>query len=333
LAPLNVRSRKRRLPFQFPHNVPRVSVAGQEENRMLKLPAHSRYEHSNILERPDYTWPGGKRLAFYVALNIEHFAFQTGLGMDPMNRGGPQTTRNYAWRDYGNRIGNWRLFEILDELKLPATILLNSAVCYHYPDLVAKIRQRGDDVLGHGRTNAELMRPLWEHDEARVIKEVTDIIEQYIGVRPTGWMGPAALESNVTPDLLKEAGYTHLLDWPVDDQPIWMKTRSGPLLSVPYPMELNDAGTLATRDHTGREFADMIVDQFEEMLHQSERQPLVFALSLHGFIVGQPFRLRPLRQAIKHCAQHASKDRIWFTRAGEIAKYCSTLPPGTIPGS
>ena len=89
---------------------------------MLKLPAHGRYEHSNILARPDYTWPGGKRLAFYVAMNIEHFAFEAGLGIDPTNRGGPQTTRNYAWRDYGNRIGNWRLFEILDELKLPASI-------------------------------------------------------------------------------------------------------------------------------------------------------------------------------------------------------------------
>ena len=159
-------------------------------------------------------------------------------------------------------------------------------------------------MLGHGRTNAELLRGMWEHDEARAIEECTEVIEKHVGVRPTGWMGPGALESNVTPDLLKEAGYTHLLDWPFDDQPIWMQTRAGPLLSVPYPMELNDAGTLAHRDHTGREFADMIVDQFEEMLEQSERQPLVFALALHGFIVGQPFRLRPLRQAIKHCVEH-----------------------------
>jgi hypothetical protein len=146
-------------------------------------------------------------------------------------------------------------------------------------------------------------------------------------------MGPGALESNVTPDLLKEAGYTHLLDWPVDDQPIWMQTRAGPLLSVPYPMELNDAGGQVWRDHSAREFADMIVDQFEEMLEQSDKAPLVFALALHGFIVGQPFRLRPLRQAIKHCVGHKGRDRVWFTRAGEIATYCATLPKGTIPGS
>ena len=98
---------------------------------MLKLPAHGRYGYSPIVKRPQYDWPGGKRLAFYVALNIEHFAFGAGLGMDPSNRSGQQNTRNFAWRDYGNRVGNWRLFEMLDELKLPATILLNSSVCYN----------------------------------------------------------------------------------------------------------------------------------------------------------------------------------------------------------
>ena len=209
---------------------------------MLKLPGHDRYAYSAIVKRPVYDWPGGKRLAFYVALNIEHFAFGTGIGMDPHHRGGPQNTRNFAWRDYGNRVGNWRLFEILDELELPASILLNSAVCHHYPEIIEKIKARGDDVLGHGRSNAEVQRPMWEQDEAHAIKECTEVIAQHVGVRPTGWMGPGALESNVTPDLLKEAGYTHLLDWPLDDQPVWMQTRAGPLLSVPYPMELNDAG-------------------------------------------------------------------------------------------
>jgi allantoinase len=300
---------------------------------MLKLPGHGRYDYSPIVKRADYSWPEGKRLAFYVALNIEHFALNVGIGMDPHHRGGAQNTRNFAWRDYGNRIGNWRLFEILDALRLPATVLLNSSVCYHYPEIVEKIKERGDDVVGHGRSNAELHKPLWEDDEARVIAEVTEVIEKHVGTRPTGWMGPGALESNVTPDLLKEAGYTHLLDWPFDDQPIWMRTRAGPLLSVPYPMELNDAGTLVWRDHTARQFAEMIVDQFEEMLEACERQPLVFALSLHGFIVGQPFRLRPLRQAIKHCVEHKMKDRVWFTRAGDIAKYCFSLRKGLIPGS
>ena len=109
---------------------------------MLKLPHHKRYDYLPITKRKHYSWPGGKRLAFYVALNIEHFAFQAGQGIDPHNRTGPQTTRNYAWRDYGNRIGNWRFFEILDELKLPASILLNSAVCYEYPEIIEKLKER-----------------------------------------------------------------------------------------------------------------------------------------------------------------------------------------------
>ena len=297
------------------------------------IPKHSRYDFSPIGARPDYSWPGGKRLAFYVALNINDFAFGTGIGMDPTNRGGPQTQRNYAWRDYGNRVGIWRLFDLLDELKLPASILLNSLVPEHYPQIVARIKQRGDDVLGHGRTNAEAQRGLWELDEKRLIDDVTEGITKHVGKRPTGWMGPAAAESGVTPDLLKEAGYTHCLDWPVDDQPIWMRTRSGPILSVPYPLELNDAGFLVARDHTGREFADAIVDQFDYMVEQSARQPLVFALSLHGFIVGQPFRVAPLIKAIKHCVQHRHADRVWHTRAGDIAKYCYEMPKGIIQGS
>ena len=300
---------------------------------MLKLPHHGRYDYSAIEQRKDYSWPGGKRLAFYVALNIEHFAYGAGIGMDPTNRGGPQTQRNWAWRDYGNRVGIWRLFKMLDELKLPATILLNSSVCEHYAPIIERIRKRGDDVVGHGRTNAEGLRGLWESDEVRIIDEASSTIAKHLGKRPTGWMGPAASESNLTPDLLKEAGYTHILDWPLDDQPVWMRTRSGPLLSVPYPLELNDAGNQVSRDHTGREFADQLVDQYEQLLEESSARPLVFSLSLQGFIVGQPFRFRPLAKAIEHCVRHKDADRVWFTRAGDIADHCMSLPPGVVPGS
>jgi Polysaccharide deacetylase len=193
---------------------------------MLKLPTHNRYDYSCIEKRRDYSWPDGKRLAFYVALNVEEFAFMAGRGNDPYLRThSPQTQRNYAWRDYGLRVGIWRIFRALDELKLPATILLNSLVGDNYPDVVERIKQRGDDVCNHGRTNAERLGDLWEHDEARIIAESTETLTKHFGVRPTGWMGPGAAESRVTSDLLKEAGYTHNLGWPVDDQPIWMRTR------------------------------------------------------------------------------------------------------------
>ena len=294
---------------------------------MLRLPTHGRYRYSAIEKRPNYDWPEGKRLAFYIGLNVEHFAFMSGLGSDPYSRANaPQTPRNFAWRDYGLRVGIWRVFKMLDDLKLPATILLNSLVCESYPDVIDRIMHRGDEICAHGRTNSEALGGLWEHDEARIIGETTETLTKHFGARPLGWMGPAAAESRVTPDLLVEAGYTHSLGWPVDDQPIWMRTRSGPLLIVPYPMELNDIGTNIHRDHTGREFADMIVDQFEEMLEQSEQQPLVMSVALHPFICGQPFRLRALKQALKHCIGHKDRERVWVTRAGKIAEFCSTLP-------
>jgi hypothetical protein len=158
-------------------------------------------------------------------------------------------------------------------------------------------------------------------------------LSKYFGLRPTGWMGPGAAESRVTADLVKEAGYTHNLGWPVDDQPIWMRTRAGPLLSIPYPMELNDMGTNVLRDHTGQDFADMVVDQFEGLLDSSAEQPLVMSVALHTFICGQPFRLRPLRKALRHCTEHRHRERVWYTRAVDIADYCVSLPPGLIAGS
>jgi allantoinase len=294
---------------------------------MLQLPTHGRYGYSAIEKRSDYDWPDGKRLAFYIGLNVEHFAFMAGLGSDPFQRAGArQTQRNFAWRDYGLRVGIWRLFRMLDALKLPATILLNSLVCENYADVIERIKGRGDEVCAHGRTNAETVAGLWEHDEARLIEEATETITRYFGTRPLGWMGPAAAETRVTPDLLVEAGYKYSLGWPVDDQPIWMRTRSGPLLIVPYPMELNDIGTNVHRDHTGAEFGDMVVNQFEEMLEQSEQQPLVMSVALHPFICGQPFRLRALRKALRHCVEHKHSDKVWFTRAGDVAEYCLTLP-------
>jgi allantoinase len=298
---------------------------------VLKLPTHNRYDYSAIEVRPDYSWPDKKRLAFYVAINVEEFAFRAGRGNDPYLRtNSPQTQRNFAWRDYGLRVGIWRIFRLLDELDLPATILLNSLVCRDYPAVVERIKTRGYDVCNHGRTNAERLGDLWEEDEARIIAESTETLTRYFGTRPTGWMGPGAAESAVTSDLVKEAGYTHNLSWPMDDQPIWMRTRAGPLLSVPYPMELNDMGTNVLRDHTGEDFAAMIVEQFEEMLEESSLHPLVMAVSLHTFVCGQPFRMRALRRALEHCVKHPRGDRVWFTRAVDIANYCMNLPPGTI---
>ena len=200
------------------------------------LPRHNRYDYVPLNERKDYDWPGGARLAFVITTNIECFAFGAGNGHDPAKTGEPQTHRNYSWRDYGNRIGIWRFFELFDELRIPAGHNVNSLLYDYAPQIMDEIRRRGDEIVGHGRTNAENHRGMWEADEERIIQEVIDKFVAHEGRAPTGWMGSGAYETGNTPDLLKEAGFKYLMDWPMDDQPIWMRTRSGPILSVPYPV-------------------------------------------------------------------------------------------------
>jgi peptidoglycan/xylan/chitin deacetylase (PgdA/CDA1 family) len=293
------------------------------------LPSHHRYRYSPITARADYSWPDGKRLAVYIALNLEHFAFGDGLGAE-LAPGGPQPdVLNYAWRDYGNRVGVWRLLDLFEESRLPVSLLVNSAIYDYCPEVVAVFRARGDEIVAHGRTNSERQGTMEESDEATLIAEVSRIISRHEGHPPRGWLGPWISQSHRTPDLLKEAGYRYLLDWCCDDQPIWFATRSGPILAVPYPQEVNDIPAIIARRMGAADYADMIVDQFEEMLDQSRKQPLVLGLALHPYIMGQPFRLRHLRRALKHIASHGST--VWVTGPGKIAAYIESLPPGTIP--
>lgn len=286
---------------------------------IMPLPTHGRYEYSPIHRRPDYSWPNGRRLAVYAALNLEHFAFGEGLGAE-LAPGGPQPdVLNYSWRDYGNRVGVWRLLELFDALQFPVSVLVNSWIYDHCPEVMAAFRARGDEVVAHGRTNSERQGTMSEADERSMIAEATATIERHEGRRPTGWLGPWISQSPLTPDLLQEAGYRYTLDWCCDDQPIWFATRSGRVLAVPYPQELNDIPAIAVRRASAGEFAGMIVDQFDEMRSQSQRQPLVCGIALHPYIVGQPFRLRHLRRALEHVAKH--RDEVWLTHAGTIAEH------------
>jgi len=296
----------------------------------MKLPFHGRYDYVPITKRPVYDWPEGKRLAVVFNNNIEWFAFGAGLGSDSTGLPMPQSQRNYAWRDYGNRVGIWSYLDLLDEFGLPGAHNVNSAVLEACPEIVARLKGRGDEFVGHGRTNSERQDVFWEDDEARLIAECTEIVARLCGSKPTGWLGPYIAQTRVTLDLLKEAGYRYVMDWALDDQPVWMQTRSGPILSVPYPLELNDSPSLLNRQHTGRQFAEMIVDQFDEMLDQSRKYPLVCAISVHPFIIGQPHRPRPFRNAVRHIMEH--RDDIWITTPGEIARHCEGLPKGTVPG-
>lgn len=298
----------------------------------MSLPTHGRFDYSPLPKRPNYDWPDGKRLAMYVAVNVETFGFGMEIGTVLGSALPPPDHRNWSWREYGNRVGFWRLLELFDEFKIPAAHLVNSYLYDTHPEIMQAIRDRDDEFVGHGRTNSERPGARPEEDERALIAEATGAIVSHEGRPPSGWMTPLMAQSKISLDLLKEAGYRYVLDWPCDDQPIWMKTRAGPLLNIPYPIEINDFVVVCQLDQDPVQYVEAVVRQFEEMLEQSERQPLVFALSLHTMISGQPHRLRPLREGLRRIFANPRFDRVWVTLPQEIARHCETLPPGIVPG-
>jgi len=287
---------------------------------MKNLKSNNRYPYLGINNRDSYSWPNGSKLAIYIGLNLEHFSFGEGLGarLVPSTEMEPDVL-NYSWRDYGNRVGAWRLESLFDTLQIPVSLLVNTSIYDYCPELIAAYRKHGAEIIAHGRTNSELQGNLNEEDESKLIAETTLKISKEEGEKPKGWLGPWISESIRTPDLLNEYGYTYLLDWCHDDRPIWMKTRNGGLLSVPYPQELNDIPAIITRKVSAEQFSRMIIDNFDEMLEQSQSQPLVMGIALHAYIVGQPFRLRHLRNALRHIAAHRSQ--IWLATSGDIATH------------
>jgi peptidoglycan/xylan/chitin deacetylase (PgdA/CDA1 family) len=288
------------------------------------LPTHGRYGYSAITGRPIFRWPGGSKLAVYFALGLESYAFGEGMTENLAPAMAHPDILNTSWREYGNRVGAWRLLECFGQARIPLSILLNSAVCDEAPPLVAACQRAGCEIIAHGRSNSDTLAGLKEAEESEYLQRVAARVELATGRRPEGWASPWIAETLLTPDLLQECGYQYLLDWCMDDQPVWLKTRAGRILSVPYSQELNDSSAVIGRQVNATDFADMIVDQFNEMHQSAPDQPLVMSVILHSFISGQPFRLRALRRAIEHIQR--SRETLWLTSPGAIAHYFHALP-------
>jgi allantoinase len=212
------------------------------------LPSHDRFDYRPITRRPDYAWPNGARLAVYLGFNIEHFAFGDGLGAC-IGPASPQPdVLNHGWREYGNRVGAWRCLELFDALALPTGALINTALYDHCPELVQACVARGDELIGHGHSNAERQGALDEAHERALLLRCRERMLRESGQAPAGWLSPWISESAATPDLLAETGYGYTLNWCHDDQPVRMRTRGGgSIWSVPYPQELNDIPMIVGR--------------------------------------------------------------------------------------
>lgn len=278
------------------------------------------YRYWPITERPRLVYPDGKRMACYLGVNVEHFEFgkraatraatSANLPVDPLN---------YAWRDYGVRVGFWRLLEAIDRSGIAVSALLNTDAAIRYPEIVEAGRQRGWAFLGHGRSNSELWTGFDPQDERRALQEVVDVIADATGTAPKGWLGPSLTETENTLDLLSDLGFTYSLDWVSDDHPFPIESTPRPFISVPYSIEINDLPVFLGQSMTPQQFADIIVDQFEVMHEESRSRPGgVFTIAVHPFLVGQPFRHKHFLAALEAISGH---DDVWYANSDEIADW------------
>jgi allantoinase len=276
-----------------------------------------RYEDTFIFERKPFSWPGNKTLAVWIAPNVEvwHYDSPAGTGVSPNAGNIVPDVINYAWREYGMRVGLWRIADVLDAAGVKASVALNSAVCETFPKAIDEMKKRSWEFMGHGITNSESLAGLNLEKEREVIQNVLKTIEQSTGRRPRGWLGVGLTETNNTLDILAEEGVNFCGDWNNDDQPYPMKVKKGKLFSIPYCMEINDIPLFIRKGYTGEQYYRSVVDQFDTLYADSKKQPRVMGIPLHPMIIGQPLRIKYLQRAIAHIKKH---DRVWFATGSEI---------------
>lgn len=272
------------------------------------------YPYQPITERPPIKWPGGARVAFYLGLNVEHylvdrpstsiFGGTAGLTPDPLN---------YGWRDYGPRVGFWRLLESLDRHNVRASVLLNSDVCTKYPQIIEAGLARDWAWLAHGRDNSTFQAGMTREEEHTYLADVVATIRAATGRRVNGWLGPALTETFETPSLLAELGLSYTLDWTNDDQPYELTVPG--MYSVPYSIELNDVTMFVTKSYTGPEFLDAVRDQYDQLYTDSAESGRVMALCIHPFLTNQPFRHKYLDEALQYIA---NQEGVWMATSDEI---------------
>ncbi len=286
---------------------------------------HDRFSYSPMPRRPRLELPNSARIAVWVIPNVEYFPFD--LPSTPIN---PACTHlvpdvlNFSWRDYGTRVGIWRIMETLDEVGMRASVAMNAMVCDRFPEFVEEAAKRNWEFMGHGITNARGMGGMSEQDERDTIFQSMDRLTRSTGTAPKGWLGPALAETMRTPDLLREAKFEYLCDWVNDDQPYYMRTSHGPLVSMPYTIELNDIQVFLRGGYTPEQYYRMLMDQFEVLYEEGAKTARIMGISLHPFIAGVAYRSKYLRKALLEIAATGS---VWLATGSEIVSWFKAAVP------
>lgn len=277
------------------------------------------YDYFPYVDRPKIVWPGGARLAFWCAPNIEFYELQP-----PPNAGRTAWPRpipdvlNYAWRDYGNRAGITRMMEVMDRHGVRGSVSLNVALCDHFPDIIAACVERKWELFSHGIYNTRYTYGMDEAQERAMIRDVRDTIKKSSGQELAGWLAPALTNTEHTIRLLAEEGVKYTLDLFHDDQPLPVKVPTGRLISLPYSLEINDFTVLHQGAATPRQYVDLVRAQFDRLYAEGTRSGTVMCLPLHPFLIGQPHRVGALAEMLAYITGHAE---VWVTTGREIAEH------------
>ena len=260
-----------------------------------------RLSYSAISQRPRLELPGGARLAVWIIVNIEEWDIHGTMPrtvLTPPAGGSPvPDIPNWAWHEYGNRVGFWRMLKIFDEFNVPGVLAINGSAIETYKPIAQAALDRKWEFIGHGYTQKNMQKV---EDETLDIKKTTDAIRAFTGKAPRGWLGPGLTETWNTPDILQEQGYDYVCDWVLDDQPVPLKTRSGgEIINVPYTQECNDVAMMLIQHHKASEYRDRALDQFEQLHEDSRDGARVMAIVLHPYIMGAPHRMKYFRQVLE----------------------------------
>jgi peptidoglycan/xylan/chitin deacetylase (PgdA/CDA1 family) len=260
-----------------------------------------RLDFSAIVHRAKLELPGGARLAVWVIVNVEEWDPTEPMPrtvLSPPAGGAPMPDiPNWAWHEYGNRVGFWRMLEVLDELRVRAVLAVNGAAISRYEPIARAALERSWEFIGHGLTQKNMQKVA---DEREDIRKTAAAIQGFAGKSPRGWLGPGLTETWETPDLLVEEGFEYVCDWVLDDQPVLLRTRTKPITSIPYTQECNDVAMMLIQHHKAGEYYDRAVDQFEQLYADAAHSARIMALVVHPYIMGAPHRLRYFRNALAH---------------------------------
>lgn len=271
-----------------------------------------RLKYSPIVGRAPLKLPGGARMVVWTIVNIEEWDIDRPMPrtvLTPPAGGSPMPDiPNWAWHEYGNRVGFWRMLEVLDELRIRAVLAINGTAIGRYEPISRAALERKWEFMGHGYTQRNMQAV---ENEGEDIRKTTEAIASFTGRAPRGWLGPGLTETWNTPDLLAEQGYDYVCDWVLDDQPLWLNTRTRPLVSVPYTQECNDVAMMLIQHHKASEYLERALDQFEQLYADSKDSARVMALVVHPYIMGAPHRLKYYRKALEHIRER--RDVLFWT--------------------